>query len=100
MLRKIVEARRMIAMASAGGIGAWGLYTYRDTHVEWRNQIALTFLGDPQQRAVVYPAPTPRRCQIVTERGAVHFDAKRDTGIARQVPLEAFRRFDADVRTR
>ena len=74
--------------------------TRQQTHDEWRNQVALAFLGDPSQRAVVYPAPTPRRCQIVTERGAVHFDAKHDIGVARQVPLEAFRRFDADVRIR
>ena len=61
--------------------------TKRETHDEWRNSVALAFLGDPNQRAVVYPAPTPRRCQIVTDRGAVHFDARRDTGVARQVPL-------------
>jgi hypothetical protein len=69
-------------------------------HDEWRNHVALAFLGDPSQRAVVYPAPTPRRCQIATERGAVHFDVRHDRGVARQVPLEAFRRFDADVRIR
>ncbi|MEP6919450.1 MAG: hypothetical protein ABJC89_27660, partial [Acidobacteriota bacterium] len=74
--------------------------TKRETHDEWRNSVALAFLGDPRQRAVVYPAPSPRRCQIVTDRGAVHFDARRDTGVARQVPLVAFRRFDADVRIR
>ena len=34
----------------------------------------------------------------MTDRGPVHFDAKRDMGVARQVPLEAFRRFDNDVR--
>ena len=32
-------------------------------------QVALAFLGDPSPRAVVYPAPTPRRCQIMTDRG-------------------------------
>jgi hypothetical protein len=74
--------------------------TRRETLDEWRNQVALSFLGDPNRRAVVYPAPTPRRCQIMTERGAVHFDAKRDPGVAKQVPLEAFRRFDADIRIR
>jgi hypothetical protein len=72
----------------------------RETVDEWRNQVALEFLGDPNRRAVVYPAPTKRRCQIVTERGAAHFDAKRDLGVPRQVPLEAFRRFDADIRIR
>ena len=28
MLRKIVEARGVVALASAGGIGAWGLHAY------------------------------------------------------------------------
>src|SRR3990170_694475 len=70
----------------------------RETLVEWRNQVALEFLGDPNRRAVVYPPPSKRRCQVMTERGAAHFDAKRDLGVARQVPLEAFRRFDNDVR--
>ena len=74
--------------------------TRRQTFDEWRNQVALDFLGDPNRRAVVYPAPTPRRCQIMTERGAVHFDARRDPGVAKQVPVEAFRRFDGDIRIR
>ena len=30
----------------------------RQTFDEWRNQVALDFLGDPSPRAVVYPAPT------------------------------------------
>jgi hypothetical protein len=45
-----------------------------------------------------YPPPSKRRCQVMTDRGPVHFDAKRVMGVARQVPLEAFRRFDNDVR--
>ncbi|MEQ1907561.1 MAG: hypothetical protein ABMA15_02000 [Vicinamibacterales bacterium] len=74
--------------------------TRRDTFDEWRNQVALDFLGDLNRRAVVYPAPTSRRCQLMTDRGAVHFDARRDPGVAKQVPREAFRRFDADIRVR
>ena len=74
--------------------------TQRQTFDEWRNQVALNFLGDPNRRAVVYPAPTARRCQIMTERGAVHFDARRDPSVLKQVPVEAFRRFDADIRIR
>ena len=70
----------------------------RETLDEWRNRVALEFLGDPNRRAVVYPPPSKRRCQVMTDRGPVHFDAKRDMGVARQVPLEAFRRFDNDVR--
>ena len=72
----------------------------RETLDEWRNQVALEFLGDPNRRAVVYPPPSKRRCQVMTDRGPVHFDAKRDMGVARQIPLEAFRRFDNDVRIR
>jgi hypothetical protein len=72
----------------------------RETLDEWRNQVALEFLGDPSRRAVVYPPPSKRRCQVMTDRGPVHFDAKRDMGVARQIPLEAFRRFDNDVRIR
>lgn len=70
----------------------------RETLDEWRNQVALEFLGDPNRRAVVYPPPSKRRCQVMTDRGPVHFDAKRDMGVARQIPLEAFRRFDNDIR--
>jgi hypothetical protein len=55
--------------------------------------------GDQGTSTVGCPAPTPRQCQIVTERGAVHFDATH-VGVARRIPLEAFRRFDADVRIR
>jgi len=72
----------------------------RETLDEWRNQVALEFLGDPTRRAVVYPPPSKRRCQVMTDRGPVDFDAKRDMGVARQVPLEAFRRFENDVRIR
>ena len=69
--------------------------TQRETYDEWRNQMALEFLGDPSQRAVVHPAPTPRRCQIVTERGrrALRRQARRGRR-PKQVPLEAFRRFE------
>ena len=70
----------------------------RETLDEWRNQVALEFLGDPNRRAVVYPPPSKRRCQVMTDRGPLHFDAKKDMGVARQIPLEAFRRFDNDIR--
>jgi len=62
--------------------------------------VALEFLNDPNRRAVVYPPPSKRRCQVMTDRGPVHFDVKRDTGVAGQVPLEAFRRFENDIRIR
>ena len=72
----------------------------RETLEGRRNEVALEFLGDPSRRAVVYPPPSKRRCQVMTDRGPIDFDAKRDMGVARQIPLEAFRRFENDVRIR
>ena len=72
----------------------------RETLEGRRNEVALEFLGDPNRRAVVYPPPSKRRCQVMTDRGPIDFDAKRDMGVARQIPLEAFRRFENDVRIR
>jgi hypothetical protein len=66
----------------------------------WRTQVAAAFLRDTTQRALVHPSPTARRCVVATERGRLQFDAKRDHGIAREVPLEALRRFQADLRAR
>jgi hypothetical protein len=72
----------------------------RQTFDDWRNQIALDFLGDSARRAVVHPAPTRRRCQVMTDRGPVYFDARRDPGMLKQVAPEALRRFEQDVRMR
>ncbi len=72
----------------------------QETEEEWRRRVAQEFLADPSQRAMTSPAPTTRQCVIRTERGRVHFDAKRNRGAGRQVPLEAFRRYQADLRER
>lgn len=72
----------------------------RESEEEWRRRVAQEFLADPNQRAMTSPAPTSRQCVIRTERGRVHFDSKRDHGVGRQVPLEAFRRYLADLRER
>jgi len=72
----------------------------QDVTQSWRTQVAESFLRDTTQRALVHPSPTVRRCVIPTERGRLAFDAKRDRGIARDVPQEALRRFHADLRAR
>ena len=72
----------------------------QDVTQSWRTQVAESFLRDTTQRALVHPSPTVRHCVIATERGRLAFDAKRDRGIARDVPLEALRRFHADLRAR
>src|SRR5438105_7161940 len=43
-----------------------------------RAQIAQAFLSDPNQPALVHPAPTLKRCCLVTEHGPVLFDADND----------------------
>lgn len=72
----------------------------RDEYRERRAEVAHAFLGDPSQRAMVRPVPTPRRCFMATPSGRLMFDATLDTGRAAQVPVEAYRRFRADRRAR
>jgi hypothetical protein len=73
----------------------------RDASQERRVTLAQAFLADPAQRALVHPAPTPKRCYLGAENGGrVLFDADRDAGVARDLVTEAHRRFRADLRAR
>ena len=72
----------------------------READRERRALVAQAFLSDPTQRAVVHPPPTPKRCYLATEHGRVVFDVDTDEVSARDVPLEAHRRFRADLRAR
>ena len=74
--------------------------TRLETSRTWRDEVAVSFLSDVTRRAITHPSPTPRRCVLATDRGRMDFDAKRDRGAARDVPLEAYRRFQADLRAR
>ena len=74
--------------------------TRLETSRTWRDEVAVSFLSDVTRRAITHPSPTPRRCVLPTDRGRMDFDAKRDRGAARDVPLEAYRRFQADLRAR
>ena len=66
----------------------------RETGFEAHQKLAEQFLADSTLRALEHPKPTPRKCHLVTKSGRdVLFDAKRDMGVARQVPPEAYRRF-------
>jgi hypothetical protein len=67
---------------------------------ELRARVTQAFLGDPAQRALPHPAPTPTRCFVLTERGRRLFDISEDDGVARELPPEAHRRFRADLRAR
>jgi hypothetical protein len=72
----------------------------READQERRAVVAQAFLSEPTQRAIAHPPPTPKRCYVTTEHGRVLFDASIDATPAREVPLEAHRRFRADLRAR
>lgn len=72
----------------------------RESQREQRIQLAQTFLSDRTQRALVHPAPSPKRCFLQSEHGRVLFSVESDEGPARDVAPEAHRRFRADLRAR
>lgn len=72
----------------------------READRERRATAAREFLSNVAHRAMVHPAPTPKRCFIQTSTGRVMFDVTSDTGIAKEVPLEAHRRFRNDLQAR
>jgi hypothetical protein len=69
----------------------------RDKGQDIRSQVAEDFFADTTQRAMTFPVPSPRRCFIATPRGRVMFDRVKDSGLARELPKEAHRRFRADL---
>jgi hypothetical protein len=73
----------------------------REVGYEAHLKLAEDFLADPTRRALEHPKPTRRKCYLATKSGRnVLFDAKRDIGVARQVPPEAYRRFCQDYSER
>jgi hypothetical protein len=70
----------------------------REVGFEAHQQFAERFLADPTLRALPHPKPTPRQCYVAGPHNTIFFDAKRNLGLARQVPPEAYRRFCADFR--
>lgn len=72
----------------------------RDEDRERRLQVATDFLADPSQRAMVRPIPTQQRCFLATANGRLMFDVATDSGVAGDVPREAYRRFRADLQAR
>jgi hypothetical protein len=73
----------------------------REAGFEAHQKLAEDFLADPTRRALEHPKPSRRKCSLATKSGReAVFDAKRDIGVARQVPPEAYRRFCQDDRER
>ena len=63
-----------------------------------KSEVAALFLSNPMQRAIIHPAPSPKRCYLSTKFGHMRFDIDTEEGPARDVPREALRRFRADVK--
>ena len=72
----------------------------RESDRDRRSQVAQAFLADSSQRAMPHPRPSPTRCFLATAGGRVMFDTSTDVGVARDLPQEAYRRFQADFRAR
>jgi hypothetical protein len=72
----------------------------READRERRAEAAREFFSNASHRAIVHPAPTPKRCFIQTATGRLMFDVDSDAGIAKDVPSEAHRRFRTDLQVR
>lgn len=88
-LERVYQAERTVARAKK-----------RDAERDRRSQLAEAFLEDKTQRALVHPAPSPKRCVLAADQGRVFFDVATDEGLARDVPPEAHRRFRADLQAK
>jgi hypothetical protein len=72
-----------------------------DVDFELRIEVAQAFLNDRSRRAVERPTPAPTHCFVIAEGGRrLRFDVTDEEGSAREVPPEAYRRFNADLRAR
>lgn len=69
-----------------------------DAQREIRQHAAESFFVDKSARGLLHPPPTARVCYLMAAQGRVRFDVHRETGLAKDVPLEAYRRFRADER--
>jgi len=65
-----------------------------------REEIAQAFLTDRRQRALEHPTPNCAWCFLRVDGGRMLFDATKGSALCRKIPLEAHRRFEADLRTR
>lgn len=72
----------------------------READRERRADAAREFLSNASHRAIVHPAPTPKRCFLQTATGRLMFDIESDVGVAKDVPNEAHRRFRTDLQVR
>ena len=72
----------------------------READRERRAAAAREFISNAAHRALAHPVPTPNRCFVQSSDGRLMFDVASDTGIAKDVPSEAYRRFRNDLHAR
>jgi hypothetical protein len=66
-----------------------------------RDEIAQAFLTDKRQRALERPTPNQAWCYLrADDGGRMLFDVTKGSRLSRNVPPEAHRRFQADLRAR
>ncbi len=69
----------------------------REVDSDLRATVAREFLADPARRAAERPRATSTHCFLILDGGRrLRFDVSLDTGLAREVPLEAYRRLQRD----
>jgi hypothetical protein len=69
----------------------------REAEFDLRTEVAREFLADPTRRPAERPRPTRMHCFLMLDGGRrLRFDVSVDTGLAREVPAEAYRRVERD----
>jgi hypothetical protein len=69
----------------------------REAEFDLRTEVAREFLADPARRPAERPRPTRTHCFLSLDGGRrLRFDVSVDTGLAREVPAEAYRRVERD----
>jgi len=69
----------------------------REAEFDIRTDMAREFLSDPTRRPAERPRPTRTHCFLIRDGGRrFRFDVSVDTGLAREVPSEAYRRVERD----
>jgi hypothetical protein len=69
----------------------------REGEFDLRAEAAREFLADPTRRAADRPKPTASHCFLILPGGRrLRFDVSVDSGLAREVPAEAYRRLQRD----
>jgi hypothetical protein len=70
---------------------------HREAEFDLRAEVAREFLADPARRPAERPRPTRTHCFLILDGGRrLRFDVSLDTGPARDVPVEAYRRVERD----